>query len=177
MNRCFALAIGIAAVSGCSGISYDSKSGLAKVSNAERTFVVDYGANPPLKRCLEAPGPAALLNDSNFEAALKGSADKITDAELKLIMQNTESVSKLYEVSSILQYAHAMSYRFCETALNGYISGPEYYESLNRLMKSTEALLRIHLETAVAQKETAEIQSRTVEKELQLYRLESPMTQ
>ena len=149
----------MAALSGCGtfdGIDYDKSAGVAKVSNAERTFVVDYGATPPLKRCLEAPGPAALLNDSNFTTTLKGGDEKVTNAELSLISKNTESVAKMYEVSSILQYTHAMSYRLCEAALNGYLTGPQYMAKLDSLMASAKQLLEIQLETSKAEKEKVE---------------------
>lgn len=147
---------GVALLTGCGtfdGINYDKAAGLAKVSSAERTFVVDYGADPALKRCLEAPGPAALLKDSSFDTTVKGGNDKITDAEIKLILKNTESIAKMYEVSSILQYAHAMSYRLCEAALNNYISGDQYVEKIDKLMVSTRDLLEIQLKTTQAQKE------------------------
>ncbi|OUS24175.1 hypothetical protein A9Q99_24845 [Gammaproteobacteria bacterium 45_16_T64] len=150
----------IAALSGCGtfdGIDYDKSAGVAKVSNAERTFVVDYGATPPIKRCLEAPGPAALLNDSNFTTTLKGGNESVTDAELSLISKNTESIAKMYEVSSILQYTHAMSYRLCEAALNGYMTGPQYIEKIDALMASTKQLLEIQLEASKA--ETAKVEA------------------
>jgi len=150
----------MATLSGCGtfdGIDYDKSAGVAKVSNAERTFVVDYGANPPIKRCLEAPGPAALLNDSNFTTTLKGGNESVTDAELSLISKNTESIAKMYEVSSILQYTHAMSYRLCEAALNGYITGPQYIAKIDALMTSTKQLLEIQLEASKA--ETAKVEA------------------
>lgn len=155
MKKVIVLTIAATTLSGCAmfdGIDYDKSAGVAKVSNAERTFVVDYGATPPIKRCLEAPGPAALLNDSNFSTTLKGGSEKITDAELSVISKNTESISKMYEVSSILQYTHAMSYRLCEAALNGYMTGPEYVQKIDALMTSTKALLEIQLEKAKVEK-------------------------
>ncbi len=138
------------------GINYDKSAGVAKVSNAERTFVVDYGATPPLKRCLEAPGPAALLNDSNFSTTVKGGNDKVTDAELSVISKNTESIAQMYEVSSILQYTHAMSYRLCEAALNGYLSGDEYIAKIDALMASTKELLEIQLKKTEAETQKVE---------------------
>lgn len=149
----------ISTLSGCAtfdGIDYDKSAGVATVGNAERTFVVDYGSNPPIKRCLEAPGPAALLNDSNFTTTLKGGSEKVTDAELSLISKNTESIAKMYEVSSILQYTHAMSYRLCEATLNGYMTGQEYIASIDKLMTTTKELLQIQLETSKAEKEKVE---------------------
>ena len=133
------------------GIKYDRYAGLASVSNSERNFVVDFGQD--IKRCAEAPGPAALLNDSKFEASLKGTTAEVTNAEATTSYKNTESVTKLYEVNSILQYAHAMSYRLCESALNGYMSGPEYNKALDKLMTQTENLLRINLEMTEAEAE------------------------
>lgn len=153
---------------GCSyfdGISYDRYAGVAKISNAERTFVVDWevikdaeGEEKQLiRRCLEAPGPAALLNDSKFESKVKAGTKNVTDAELSLLRTNTESVSKLYEISSILQYTHAMSYRFCEAALNRYISPEDYVKKLEILMSDTKALLEIQVRKTEA--ETQKIQA------------------
>tara|TARA_B100002049_G_scaffold216205_1_gene182018 strand:+ start:1882 stop:2403 length:522 start_codon:yes stop_codon:yes gene_type:complete len=149
----------VIALSGCAGIEYNKKAGLAKVSNAERTFVVDYGDRKgtvdPIKRCLEAPGPAALLQDRSFDTKLKGDTTSVAEAEINFLLKNTESVASLYEVSSILQYAHAMSYRLCEAALNQYIDGPTYAKKLSELMASTQKLLEYKLKTAEANKDKA----------------------
>ncbi len=154
------------------GISYDRYAGVAKISNAERTFVVDWevikdadgNEKQRIYRCLEAPGPAALLNDSKFESKVKGGAKNATDAELTLLRTNTESVSKLYEISSILQYTHAMSYRFCEAALNRYLSPDEYVNKLEKLMSDTKKLLEIQVRKteAEAQKIQAEAMLKSV---------------
>ena len=74
-----------------------------------------------------------------------------------MISKNTESIAKMYEVSSILQYTHAMSYRLCEAALNGYITGPQYIAKIDALMTSTKQLLEIQLEASKA--ETAKVEA------------------
>ncbi len=147
------------ALTGCAfldDIDYDESAGLAIVSNAERTFVVDYGAQPPIKRCLEAPGPATLLNNSSFDTTLKGGTEKVTDAELNLLIKNTESIAEVFKVSSILQYTHAMSYRLCEATINGYMTGAEYVEKIDQLMGSTKDLLEVQLRTTQVEKEKVE---------------------
>ncbi|MEC4091841.1 hypothetical protein [Pseudoalteromonas rubra] len=165
-------AFAIASLSGCNltgeTIEYHKSAGLAKVSNAERTFVVDFGGEKPIRRCLEAPGPAALLNNSDFGTTIKVGNDKVKSGELSLTSKNTESMAKIYEVSSILQYTHAMSYRLCEAVINRFLAKEEYISKLEELMSSTEILLRIQLAKAEVEKQKveAEVQLEKVKKGL-----------
>ena len=143
------------------GVGYDSKAGLAVISNSERNFVVDYGGGEKgdkLRRCLEAPGPAALLNNFKLDTGVSGSGGKVTEGKIEVDVTNTESISKLYEVSSILQYTHAMSYRLCEAALNGFISEKQYSEKFDLLTKTTTDLLTIQLKVAMENRAKAEAQ-------------------
>ena len=70
----------------------------------------------------------------------------MAEGKVKLDVTNTESLAKLYEVSSILQFAHAMSYRLCEAALNEYIPSNEYSKKFDAIIQSTENLLSKQLE-------------------------------
>ncbi|MCA9774834.1 MAG: hypothetical protein KC466_20605 [Myxococcales bacterium] len=158
-------------LSGCSGISYDSKAGLATISNSERNFVVDYAEGTRgalLRRCLEAPGPAALLNDFKLESGISGKGTSAAEGKIEVDVKNTESIAKLYEVSSILQYAHAMSYRLCEALLNRAIDNEEYSRKYDALATSTRDLLRFQLEVAQEQRKKAEADLRKSEVELEL---------
>jgi hypothetical protein len=146
---------------GCaSHIEYDKAAGLAVTSNTQRNFVVQYGdgQNDPLKRCLEAPGPATALNDLTVNTELSGDAGKVTDGKVKLDVKNTESLAKLYEVSSILQFAHAMTYRLCEAAINDYIPKSEYQKEFNNIITATKDLLEKQLE--IAKEETKQVQAK-----------------
>ena len=140
-------------ISGCAtwfdGVGYDRRAGLAVVSNSERNFVVDYGGGEKgdrLRRCLEAPGPAALLNDFTLDTAVSGSGGGITDAKVEADIRNKQSIANLYEVSSILQYAHAMSYRLCEATLNGFIDRADFPAKFDKLAETTTHLLELQLQ-------------------------------
>ncbi len=159
------VSIFIVTSSGCamfseSKIEYDAKAGLAVTSNTSRNFVVDYGngETDPIKRCLEAPGPATALNDFKLNTEVSGDAGKVTNGKVKVDIGNTESLAKLYEVSSILQFAHAMSYRLCEATINGYIPEKEYSAKFDEIISATTKLLEAQLK--ISQEETKQLESK-----------------
>ena len=158
MKKTTLLLFGITMVCGCSSIDYSRKAGLATTSNTERNFVVDYGdgkKGTQIQRCLEAPGPATALNDLSVNTELSGDTKDIAEGKVKLDLKNTESLAKLYEVSSILQYAHAMTYRLCEAGLNRHISGKDYMAQFDKIITSTENLLEKQLK--LSEEETKQL--------------------
>lgn len=141
--------IPLALFTACSSLDYSRKAGLATTSNTERNFVIDYGDGKKhtlVQRCLEAPGPATALNDFSFNPVVSAKTTEITEGEISLDLSNTESLAKLYEVSSILQYAHAMTYRLCEAGLNRHVGNDEYMGYFEKIIESTESLLGKQLE-------------------------------
>ncbi len=153
----------IVIVTGCSSnINYNKDAGLATTSNTERNFVIDYGDGKPgtlIQRCLEAPGPATALNDLTVNTEISGKSIDAAEGKIKLDVTNTESLAKLYEVSSILQYAHAMTYRLCEAGLNRHLDGDKYMKHFDKIIESTESLLAKQLE--ISKEETKQQQEKT----------------
>jgi hypothetical protein len=154
----------------CSNIEYNAKAGLAVTRQTDRNFVVDYGGGAKgdsIRRCLEAPGPAALLKDFKLDTELSGDAAKVSDAKIEVDVKNTESIAKLYEISSILQYTHAMSYRLCEAVLNGFMNPADYGTRFDLLVNTTTHLLEKQIELTREEKGKAEAEAKKAEAEVQ----------
>lgn len=173
MRKILFLVVLAISISGCStlfdGIGYDRNAGLAVVSNSERNFVVDYGSGEKgakVRRCLEAPGPAALLNNFKLDTELSGSSEKLANGKFEVDVTNTQSIAKLYEVSSVLQYAHAMTYRLCEATINGFVDEAEFGENFGKINETTTRLIELQLR--LAQEDTKKAQESTKQAKLDL---------
>jgi hypothetical protein len=152
-----AIPIVLALGSGCATFPYDKGAGLGTLPNTERAFVVDFGdgkAGTKLTRCLEFPGPAAVLQSMKVDTGAKAGGDvapagvKVVDGEVSVNVgvDSSAELAHLYTVSSVMQYAHSMMYRACEARRNGDLTNEQYIVMTNAVMANTSDLLSKEIE-------------------------------
>lgn len=122
--------------SGCaSGVS------VQKVANTERTFIHWRGVEPNENKnrpgsCLEFSTAATTLNDTNMRAE-GGYAGFQAGVEFN----NAQRFERMYEVRSVMQFAHAALFRLCEAQRNGDVPQGKFMDVFENALDSVQGLL------------------------------------
>ena len=76
------------------------------------------------------------------DASLEGQYGTTGSIGAEVTLSMTEALARIYEVSEIMQLAHAMSFRLCEARANGEIkSEKEYLDLLERVFEKTSDIM------------------------------------
>ena len=125
-----------------SGCAVHTKTSVDAKENDERHIISTEYEDGVVATCLEPIG--SIVSNTGIKIDIGASKEGVGEAKVNFEMSG--EVSKIYEISEIMQLGHTAFYRLCEARMNGFISNVDYKASFSDTFFQINTLIQSRLD-------------------------------